>query len=83
MIRVKTMVQSLRTYEVPELMQADFFRALARNDWLVNNYLSDTQHLNEVIVHADRIADRVTANGSEPSVPDETTGRSDGSVKAK
>jgi hypothetical protein len=55
MIRIKTITQSVNTYEVDEVLQADFLRELARNKPSVQNHQVDGVFINEIIIDIYRI----------------------------
>lgn len=70
MLRVKSVTQTIKTYEVPDAITGDFLRWLSVGKREVNQYKVDEQVANEVIVHADRSSDRPvdsTEQGTEAS----------------
>ena len=65
MIIVKTVSQFTHTYEVPDALTGDFLRWLNNNEDHVEKYEVDQQFVNEFIVHAGRVPDRVPRPGEE------------------
>lgn len=54
MLVVKTVIQTVQTYEVPDVMTGDFLRWLAGNSRNTAQYLVNKEFMNEMVVNADR-----------------------------
>ena len=54
MLVVKTVIQTVQAYEVPDVMTGDFLRWLAANSRNTAQYLVNKEFMNEMVVNADR-----------------------------